>query len=101
MANSIQGNVFVIDSQGVYLTQDYTSASAYPRMMISNVGLFGVDSTGELALSYQSNTTQVIYHLRCPADGGYADIHFAVPHMVSERLYVNTISAGTGYIYLA
>ena len=108
MANGIQGNVYVIDSAGVYLTGSNATSIAgdlngnKTTMMISNIGLYGASTTSELALAYLSDTNQSIYHLKTQApNGGYDDIHFAVPHMVSEKLYVNTLTAGTGYIYLA
>ena len=106
--NYVQGNVYIITSAGVYLTGEVVGKTSaghisgpYPAMNISNIGLYGVDSTGELAVSYASANSDVTYHLRCPVDGGYADIHFASPHMVSEALYVHTLTAGTGYIYLS
>lgn len=106
--NYIQGNVYIITSAGVYLTGEIKGVSSagningpFPKCLISNIGLYGTDSTGELAISYASANSDVTYHLRCPVDGGYADIHFATPHMVSESLYVHTLTAGTGYIYFS
>lgn len=108
MSNTIIGNVFVIDSSGVYLTGSNGVAIAgglsgdRVNMAISNIGLYGTNTTGELALSYLSNTAAIIFHLKTQAQqGGYEDIHFAVPHKVSDRIFVNTLTAGTGYLYLA
>ena len=108
MGNGLQGNVYVIDSAGWFLTGSNATVDAGQSggnktiFAISNIGLYGASTTSELALSYLSDTTQTIYHLKTQApNGGYDDIHFAVPHMVSERLYVQTITAGTGYIYFA
>jgi hypothetical protein len=108
MTTGIQGNVYVIDSSGIYLTGSNATVEAYASggnktiFSISNIGLYGDSTSSELAISYLSDTTQVIYHLKTQApNGGYDDIHFAAPHMVSEKLYVNTLTAGTGYIYFA
>ena len=107
--NVLQGNVYVITSATTYLTGEIKGVSSaghingpYPKMFISNIGLYGADSNSELALSYASDTSQVTYHLKTQAGGGgYDDIHFASPHMVSEALFVHTLTAGTGYIYLS
>lgn len=106
--NSIQGNVYIITSATTYLTGSNRTVATgsrngdVPKMMISNIGLYGVGSNSELAISYSSDTSQVTYHLKTQAEGGgYDDIHFAQPHMVSEALFVHTLTAGTGYIYFS
>lgn len=97
--NTFRNSVYIMNTAGWWITTDSSQTGGHNDFAISNIGLYGVDSTAELAISYEADTSMVIFHLRCPADGGYADIHFATPHKVSDRMYINTLTAGTGYLY--
>ena len=101
--NVLRGNVFVLDSASLYLTNDSVSgknqSASYLGLNISGVAIYGT-GTSVLALSLASANSTDIIHLSRDVYGT-EHMEFSPPLRVSERLYVRLITAGTGYIYLA
>ena len=97
--NKFLGNVYMINTGGWWITVNTGPTGAFSDLAISNIGLYAADTTGELELFYQSDTTMAVFHLRGTQGSGYSDIHFATPHKTSGRIYIKTCANGTGYIY--
>ena len=108
MANQIKGNVYIVDSSGIYLTGSNSTCIAgtlggdMVNMSISNIRFVATDSTGAMDLSYASAlSTDVIKMSVATPAGGPDNLDFSTPFEVSERVYVRTLTAGTGYIYFS
>jgi len=109
MANVIKGNVYIIDSAGVYLTGEIKGVSSaghvagpYPDMNISGIGIYGTGSTSEIGLSFASENSSDFIHLKIGDPvGGMEMISLTHPLKTSERVYVRVLTAGTGYIYFS
>ncbi len=94
MANRIVGNIYILDTN--------TSNLAFPNTMkITNVALYGIDTTSRLILTYAATTTDVIFALANQSHfPGNVEIHMGGDGFyVNEQLRVQSLVAGTGYIY--
>ena len=107
MVNAIKGNVYIIDSAGVYLTGEIVGKSSaghvagpYPDMNISGIGFYGTGSTSELGLSFASANSTDFFHIKTSASTGDMSLYtFTDPLKISERVYIRVLTAGTGYLY--
>ena len=108
MVNRIVGNVYIVDSAGVYLTGSNATSIAgtvggdLTSMLLSSVRFVASDSTGAMDLSLATNNSSDIIKMRVtnPA-GGADDLGLSQPFSVGERVYVRTLTAGTGYLYFS
>ena len=109
MVNAIKGNVYIIDSAGVYLTGEVAGVTSaghvsgpFPDMNISGIGIYGTGSTSEIGLSFASANSTDFVHLKVGAGvGGMESLSLTHPLKTSERVYVRVLTAGTGYLYLS
>ena len=95
MANRIVGNVYILDTSADTLSSINASISA--------IGLYGTNSNARLVLSFVSNTADTFIQLANPsANTLFVGITFGNPGFrCSDQLRVQTLVAGTGYIYYA
>jgi hypothetical protein len=100
--NTFRNSVYVITTAGWWITTDSSETGQRYDFAVSNFGFFGTDSNSQISISYQSDTSMAIFHIKTQAaGGGYDDVHFATPHKTADRMFINTLTAGTGYFYLS
>ncbi len=94
MANRLVGNVYIIDSGTINLVWPTNAA-------VAGFTLYGTDSTSRMNITYASNISDSVVSLANPVNTpqlvgvsfGVNGVHF------DQQLRVNTLTAGTGYIY--
>jgi hypothetical protein len=107
MVNEIKGNVYIIDSAGVYLTGEIVGKSSaghisgpFIDMQIAGIGFYGTSTTSEIGLSFASaNSTDFIHMKTTDPTGGFEE--HTSQFKISEKVYVRVLTAGTGYIYFS
>ena len=92
MANRIVGNTYIIDSGTIALTDGLL-------MRVNAVALWSIDTSGELWLTYQSNTADTAVRIR-----NNQSQPFMLPQYLGgvqfKDLRVQVLTAGTGFLYL-
>lgn len=92
MANAIIGNVYYIDSGGVALGD--------LRLKIHSIAIAATNTTSVLELVFFANTTQTCYKQTSP-DNNPVTLSTYVGGIYFDRLFVKTLTAGTGFIYFS
>lgn len=92
MANEIRGNVYYIDSAGVSLDP--------MKLKIQSIAFAAQNTTSIIQLAMHSNTSKIIYEQKCPDNNAVTLSTFIGGATVNDRLFVKTLTAGTGFIYL-
>ena len=97
MANRIRGNVIIIDSGTINL--QFPGGGEYAK--VSSIVLWGLNTTGLLELSFQANSSDIIVKMQSPInDPNTTQIKFPTNHQF-EKIRVNTLTAGTAWMYLS
>lgn len=97
--NRIIGNVYIIDSGGLWLTSNSASSGTFMNSEISAIGFYASDSGGELAISCSVDTSATLFRLR--GNSQYVTTAFAAPILMDHKMYVNLCQTGTGFIYFS
>lgn len=92
MANGVFGNVYYIDTGGVVLDN--------LKMRIQSISLAATGTTSTLELTLSTGTTQTIYKMTSP-DNNPVTLSTYLGGVYFERLFVKTLTAGTGFIYFS
>lgn len=92
MANRIRGKVYIVDSGGVSLED--IDLSVY------SIAFYSSNTTGELQISYRSDTADVVVHIRNNQGQPFTLPLFLGGHEFSGQLHINRCIAGTGFLYL-
>lgn len=99
--NRIIGNVYVIDSAGLWLTSNSASNGNFLDMTIQSMKFIS-GTSGNFEVTVESETAGGVI-LRCFNANDYTDIYMDFPMglKVDERLFVKTCNAGTAFLYFA
>lgn len=103
--NRLVGNVWIIDSAGLWLTSNSADNGDFHNMVIQNVFIATTETESLLQLTVQSNTAQNIIvdeisNWTNPAARGSSYGKEYDNFRVSERVYVRLCQNGTGYLIL-
>lgn len=95
MANRIRGNVVIIDATGIV---DFPGAGSQAK--VSFIAFWASDSTGAMKLAFQANSSDVIVNMASPVNQPNTTTFRFPGNQYLQSLKCNTLTAGTGYIYL-
>ena len=96
MANRIRGTVVIIDATG---NLNFPGAGTQAR--VSEIAFWASDSTGKLQMSFQANTADLIVNMASPVNQPNTTTLRFSNNTYLQSIYVNTVSTGTGYLYLS
>jgi len=94
MANEVRGNCYYIDSAGFAL--DFTKG-----MRIQSIALFATNTTSVIELSLYTNTAKIVYEQTSPDNNPVTISTYFGGVWMADRLFVRTLTAGTGVIYFS
>lgn len=97
MANRIRGSVLIIDSASIAVNFPGATQSA----KVSAIAFWSSNSTGAFQLSFAQNTADIIVNMASPVNQANMTTLKLAEDTYFQNLYVNTVTAGTGYLYLA
>ena len=92
MANGVIGRIYYIDS-GASTLSDF-------EMRVNSITFAATNTTSTIQLSFLSNTAQIVYQMTSP-DNNPVTVSTFLGEVYFERLYVNTLTAGTAWIYFS
>ena len=92
MANRIVGNVYIVDSAAIALTDGQT-------LKIASIAFYSTDTSGEFKIVSQANTANALIHIRNNQNQPFT-LPLFLGGMYLENLRVQTCTAGTGWFYL-
>lgn len=96
MANRIRGTTMIIDATG---------AAQFPgvgeKAMVSAIAFWAANSTGAMNLSYMNNSSDVVIKMASPVDLPNTTTLRFPENTYLRSLWVNTLTAGTGFVYFA
>lgn len=96
MANRIRGTVCIIDATGIV---NFPGGGTQAR--VSNVAFWAADSTGALQMSFQANSSDIIVNMASPVNlPNMTTLRFA-ENTYLQKLWVNTLVQGTGFLYFS
>lgn len=93
MANGIRGSIYYIDSGGLSLDNI--------KMKIQSIALAATNTTSLIELSLHSNTANVVFKQTSPDNNPVTISTFIGGSYIADRLFVRTLTAGTGFIYFS
>jgi len=93
MSNGMRGNVYYIDTAGFSL--DFTKG-----MKIKSIALVCTNTSSTMELSLHTNTAQVVYKQTSPDNNPVTISTYFGGQWMADRLFVRTLTASTGMIYL-
>ena len=93
MANGSVGNSYYIDSGG--LTVSLKNAK------IQSIAFAANDTTSTIQLSFSSDTSQIIYKQTSPNDNPVTLSTYLGGVWFNETIFVNTLTAGTAWLYFS
>lgn len=97
MANRISGKTYIVDSSGINLSWP----NDHSTMRVHTITFWSTNTTGVLELSYVANTADIAVKMTNPNHfAATVDMHFGEPHDF-DRLRVQTLTAGTAWLYLS
>ena len=96
MANRIRGNVIIVDSASISL--DFPGASNTAQ--IGSIAFWSSNSTGLMEFSFQNNTADIIIKMQAPVNQPNTTTFRFPSRIYLKNLRVNTLTVGTGFIYL-
>lgn len=99
--NRLFSNVWVIDSGGLWLTSDSSQTGSFLNSDIAGFR-FVSNNSGKMEIVAQSDTVNnVIFSSFNGQDYSNDTLSFTKYFKLNERLFVRTLTAGTGWIYFS
>ena len=94
MANRIRGTVLIIDTNGLV---NFPGGGTQAR--VSHLAFWASDTTGSLQMSFQANSSDIIVMMASPVNVPNTTTQRFADNAYLQKLWVNTITAGTGFLY--
>lgn len=99
--NRIFSNVWLIDSGGLWLTSNSAQSGTALNSEITGIRFVSTNS-GKMELTLESDTAlNVLFSSFNGADYSNDSMQFSGKFKVSEKIFVRTLTAGTGWVYFA
>lgn len=95
MANRIRSNVIIIDATGLI---NFPGSGTQGK--ISFIAFWAANSTGAMQLAFQANSSDVVVNMASPVDQPNTTTFRFSGNQYLQSFKCNTLTAGTGYIYL-